>query len=144
MHTEHLQNIKPGVLLTGWIIALGVTSLIVLVFEASDIATFGPANALASLIAVVLGFLAGGFFTGFVARQAPSLHGIGVGLTSIVAWVIVNAFAALMGWPFESGGLSAGAAVGLILAQIIAAIIGALLGYNIAVRGKPGLSEDLS
>jgi hypothetical protein len=29
----------------------------------------------------------------------------------------------------------------LLLAQFAAAIVGALLGYNIALRGEPGLSE---
>jgi hypothetical protein len=29
----------------------------------------------------------------------------------------------------------------LLLAQLVAAMVGALLGYNIALRGEPGLAE---
>jgi hypothetical protein len=42
-----------------------------------------------------------------------------------------------IGWT----GLTPARAVGLLLAQIAAAVVGALLGYNVALRGKPGLSE---
>jgi hypothetical protein len=120
-----------------------VTSLVVFIFEASDTATFGAANALATIVAVIVGFAAGGFFTGFLARRAPILHGLGLGVTSIVAWVAVNAVASLAGRGFDSGGLTATGAVGIVLAQMIAAVIGALVGYNVALRGKPGLSEDI-
>jgi hypothetical protein len=69
------------------------------------------------------------------------LHGIGIGLTSLVAWVVVNVAASALldtvGW----SGLTPGVAVGLVLMQVVAAVIGALLGYNLATEGKPGLTE---
>jgi hypothetical protein len=90
-------------------------------------------------------------FAGMRAIQAPVLHGILIGLTSLLAWVIVNAIA----WGISASAaegrhtfvvsrwdtLSANATIALLFIQIAMAIIGALIGYNIALRGKPGLSE---
>lgn len=142
MHTEHLQNVRYGWVVAGWLVAIAATSLVVFIFEASGfVGTGGTRDSIASLIAVVAGFAAGGFFAGFRARRAPVLHGIGIGLASLVAWVLVNLIAATLldaiGW--ES--VSAGFAVGLVLMQVVAAVVGALLGYNLATRGKPGLGE---
>jgi len=142
MHTEHLQNVRAGLVAAGWLVALAVTSLVVFIFEAGEFAAFGAVNALATVVAVAAGFAAGGFFTGFLARRAPILHGVGMGITSIVAWVAVNAIAALTGRPFDSAGLTVTAAIGIVLVQMIAAVLGALVGYNVALRGKPGLGED--
>jgi hypothetical protein len=144
MHTEHLQNVRLSMVVAGWLVAIAVTSLVVFVFQASGFGSFGSgvADALASLIAVVVGFAAGGFFAGFRARSAPILTGAGMGITSIAAWVLVNALATGLGLG-EWTGLDATAALGLVLAQMAAAVIGALVGYNIALRGKPGLSEDI-
>lgn len=140
MHTEHLQNVTVTRVATGWLIAIAVTSLAVFVFEASGIGTAGAGamNAIASFIAVGAGFGAGGFVIGFRARRAPILHGVGMGIASIVVWAVINIVASSGDW----AGLGVTVAIGLVLAQMIAAVVGALLGYNIALRGKPGLSED--
>lgn len=142
MHTEHLQNVRYGWVIAGWLVAIAVVSIVVFIFEASGfVEGGGPRDALASLIAVIAGFAAGGFFAGFRALEAPILHGIGIGLMSLVAWVVVNLVAAtvldLAGWQ----SLTPAFAVGLVLVQVVAAVVGALLGYNVATRGKPGLSE---
>jgi hypothetical protein len=142
MHTEHLQNVSVGSVIGGWLVAIAVTSLMVFVFEASGFGTQGgTANSLATLVAGSVGFGAGGFFTGFRTRRAPVLHGIAIGLTSIVVWVAVNLVATIMGFPYDPG-LGAALAIGVLLAMISAAAIGALIGYNLVLRGKPGLSED--
>jgi hypothetical protein len=142
MHTEHLQNVRYGWVIAGWLIAIAVVSVVVFIFEASGLVGAGGArDALASLISVVAGFGAGGFFAGFRALEAPILHGVGIGLTSLVVWVAVNLIATTLldavGWQ----SLTPAFAVGLVLVQVVAAVVGALLGYNVAVRGKPGLSE---
>jgi hypothetical protein len=143
MHTEHLQNVRTTRVFTGWLVAIAVTSLLALAFagtgvlgsDATSMTTVG------SLIAVIVGFWAGGFFAGFRAIEAPILHGVGIGLTSLVVWAVLNIVVAVafrgIGWT----GLTPALAVGLMLAQIAAAVVGALLGYNVALRGKPGLSE---
>jgi hypothetical protein len=145
MHTEHLQNVTIGRVLGGWLVAIAVTSLVVLAFIASGMSSDVPtlASSVASLIAVMSGFLAGGFFVGFRARRAPILHGVAMGLVSIVAWVIANLLSELFAGSADWAGLGAAIAVGLVLAQMVAATVGALLGYNLVLRGKPGLQEDM-
>ncbi|MEO5511737.1 MAG: hypothetical protein ABIV28_07745 [Longimicrobiales bacterium] len=142
MHSEHLQNVTVGRVVGGWLVAIAVTSLVMLVLTA-----LGMSDVEAgwwSLIAVVAGFFVGGMFSGMRALQAPVLHGIAIGLTSLVAWVVVNVIAYglasgsfVLGW----ASMSATMTLALLLAQIVAAVVGALIGYNIALRGKPGLSE---
>jgi hypothetical protein len=64
-----------------------------------------------------------------------------MGLMSLVAWAGLNAVASLLfpGVVWEA--LTPGLAVALLLIQIVAAVLGALMGYNLATRGKPGLTE---
>lgn len=142
MHTEHLQNVRATRVAAGWLVAVAVTSLAALVavgFQLVDAAA--QFSTTWSLATVIVGFFAGGFFAGFRAIQAPILHGIAIGLASLVVWVVVNAIASVAFGALEWAGLTAGLAVALVLAQMVAAVIGALMGYNIALRGKPGLSE---
>jgi hypothetical protein len=142
MHTEHLQNVRGVQVLAGWLIAIAVTSLVILALvgfgvlaDAMQVSTFW------SVLAVAAGFWAGGFFAGFRALQAPILHGIGIGLMSLVVWVVVNAVFSLLLPEVDWQGLTPALAVALVLAQMAAAVVGGLLGYNIALRGRPGLSE---
>ena len=143
MHTEHLQNVGTTRVVAGWLVALAITSLVAFVFISLDLLTdeTSVANTFWSVIAVMIGFFAGGFFAGFRAIEAPILHAAGMGLTSLVAWFLLNAVAAVFfpdwGWP----SLTPQLAVGLLLAQLFAATVGALLGYNLALRGRPGLAE---
>lgn len=142
MHTEHLQNVSIGAVVGGWLVAIAVTSLMVFVFEASGFDLRGDTlDSFATLVGGSVGFAAGGFFTGFRARRAPVLHGVGIGLTSIVVWALVNVVAALAGQSYDPG-LGTTLTVGILLVMIVASALGALIGYNLAVRGKPGLSED--
>jgi hypothetical protein len=143
MHSEHLQNVSIGWVIGGWLVAVAGTSLIVFVFLASGFsATEGAANALATTIAVGAGFLFGGFFAGFRAMRAPILHGTGIGITSVVVWALVNAIAAFRPELIYRG-VGPVIVAGLMFVQFAAAMLGALVGYNVALRGKPGLREDL-
>jgi hypothetical protein len=143
MHTEHLQNVTLGRVLAGWLVAAAVTSLGALAMISAGLMTEEPtpANTWWSVMAVIIGFFAGGLFSGFRALQAPVLHAAGIGLTSLGVWVVLNALAAIFfsGWTWPS--VTAELAVGLLFTQMAAAIVGALVGYNIAVRGRPGLGE---
>ena len=143
MHTEHLQNVTLGRVAAAWLVAIAVTSLVALALISMGLLT-EESTALDtwwSALAVIAGFFAGGFFAGFRAIEAPILHAAAMGLMSLVVWFIVNALAALVftGWATES--LTAQLTIALLLAQLGAAMVGALLGYNVALRGKPGLSE---
>jgi hypothetical protein len=145
MHSEHLQNVRVIRVVTGWLVAIAVTSLIMLVLTSLGVS---DASAWWSLFAVASGFFVGGMFCGMRALQAPVLHGIAMGLTSLVAWVVLNvvvygiqASPATHSFIVIEGALTPLATAVLVLVHIVAAILGALVGYNIALRGKPGLSE---
>jgi uncharacterized protein YneF (UPF0154 family) len=143
MHTEHLQNVTMGRVLAGWLVAAAITSLAALALISmgllGDEGT--AADTLWSVVAVLVGFFAGGFFAGFRAIEAPILHAAAIGLTSLIVWFVLNAVAALVFRMWEWPSLTAEMTVALLLAQLVAAIVGALLGYNIALRGEPGLAE---
>jgi hypothetical protein len=144
MHTEHLQNVGPARVVTGWLVAAAIASLVALALLAAgvlhDDATTARAT-LWSMFAIAVGFFAGGFFAGFRAIQAPILHAVGMGLTSLGVWFLLNLLAAVFyrGWSWPV--VTPQFAVALLFVQLAAAVVGALLGYNMALRGKPGLSE---
>lgn len=143
MHTEHLQNVTAGRVVAGWLVGAAITSLAALALISMGLLTEEntAANTWWSVLAVIIGFFAGGFFAGFRAIQAPILHAAGMGLTSLVVWFVLNAFAALFFRSWEWPSLTAEMTVALLLAQLVSAIVGALLGYNVAFSGEPGLSE---
>lgn len=143
MHTEHLQNVTFGRVVAGWLVAVAVTSLAALALTAMGIMMDDAtaANTWWSVLAVAVGFFAGGFFAGFRAIQAPILHAVAIGLMTLVVWAASNAIMATLESHWEWVQTSPDVTVTLLLAQMVAAMVGALLGYNIALRGRPGLSE---
>lgn len=141
MHTEHLQNVRAVNVVSGWLVAIAVSSLLAFVFVAAGLFDSERGDVLWTTAAVLLGFVAGGYFAGFRARQAAILHGVAIGLTSLVVWFVLNALAGLFFTGFRWEGLTPRLAVGLLLAQIAAAVVGALMGYNTVLRGRPSLEE---
>ena len=143
MHTEHLQNVAAWRVIAGWLVAAAIASLVALALLSVGLLheETTAANTWWSMVAIAVGFFAGGFFAGFRAIQAPMLHALGIGLTSLVVWFLLNALAALLVPTWTWPRMTPQFAVAVLLVQMVAAIIGALLGYNIALRGKPGLSE---
>jgi hypothetical protein len=143
MHTEHLQNVSVARVSAAWLVAIAVTSLVALTLISSGLMTEDAttANTWWSVLAVVVGFFAGGFFVGIRALQAPVLHAGGVALATLVAWALLNGLGMIFFRDWSWPQLTAQLAVGLLLTQFIAATLGALIGYNVALRGKPGLSE---
>ena len=143
MHTEHLQNVAAWRVIAGWLVAAAIASLVALALLSAGLLheETTASNTWWSMIAIAVGFFAGGFFAGFRAIQAPILHALGIGLTSLIVWFLLNALAALLVPEWRWPTMTPQFAVAVLLVQMLAAIIGALLGYNIALRGKPGLSE---
>jgi hypothetical protein len=144
MHTEHLQNVSVGRVVAGWLVAAAVASLVALALLGTGIMDdeTTATNTWWSMVAIAVGFFTGGFLTGFRALQAPVLHAMAIGLTSLVAWFLLNALSTILftgtwSWPAVSPEF----AVGVLLLQFIAAALGSLIGYNVAVRGRPGLGE---
>ncbi len=142
MRTEHLQNVHLGWVTAGWLIAAAVTSLVVIALAGLGIvAPDGSMSPVWSLVAVVIGFYVGGMFTGFRSPDAPILHGIAIGIFSLVAWLVINLVVSLAlpgaGWT----GLTPLAAAAALLLQMAAAVAGALSGRAIEVRGGPDVTD---
>jgi hypothetical protein len=142
MHTEHLRNVGIVRVVAGWLVAVAIASLSLLAALGTGlIPPEANTGGWAAVLAILIGFAAGGFIAGFLALRAPILHGIAIGLTSLVA---ASAFALINGIATPGTrwtDMRAGAVVILVLLQFLAAVVGALLGYNIAIKGKPGLGE---
>jgi hypothetical protein len=144
MHTEHLQNVSVGRVVAGWLVAAAVASMVVLALLGTGLMDdeTTATNTWWSVFAVGAGFFAGGFFAGFRALQAPVLHGVGIGITSLVAWFLVTALSALLvtgGWQWPA--VTTSFTAGVLFLQFATAVLGALMGYNLATRGRPGLGE---
>jgi len=141
MHTEHLQNVGFGRVAAGWAVALAVTSFVLLFLSAFDALPLTGDDAWWSVLAAAVGFFAGGFFAGFRAMQAPILHGLAIALMTLLVWLILNV--AMFGLAGRESwqGLTPTLTLILLFVMMLAAVIGALLGYNLAVVGKPSLSE---
>ncbi|HUH12397.1 MAG TPA: hypothetical protein VMK65_04780 [Longimicrobiales bacterium] len=140
MHTEHLQNVRGGLIMGAWLIAAAVTSLLFLALASTGLLdTEDAESAMAAswtLATVGVGFFVGGFFAGFRALHAPILHGIGIGIASLVAWLGLNLLAILFdgaGWE----GLPPLLTATLLLEQMLFAVLGAWTGYRMALRDQP-------
>lgn len=142
MRTEHLQNVHLGWVTAGWLIAAAVTSLVVIVLAAMGIVgADGSPGTGWSILAVVVGFYVGGMFTGFRSIDAPILHGIAIGIFSLVAWFVLNAIvSAFMGGSRWAALTPTGTAAVLLL-QMAAAVAGAWTAHTIELRGGPDVTE---
>ena len=129
MHTEHLQNVRPSWVFFGWFVSVAVVSLIVLTLLALRIlsadATAGEAAW--GVLAIAAGFLAGGWLTGARVGAAPILHGIAMGLVSLLVWFVANLlFGEALGATTWDGNPAYYA--GMLLLQMAAAGVGAWVG----------------
>lgn len=141
MHTEHLRNVGIVRVIVGWLIAVSVASLLMLALLGFGIAPPDSTGGWAGFLAMAVGFGAGGFAVGFRALRAPILHGIAIGLTSLVAASAFAAINALMSPGTRWTDMRPSAVILLVFGQFAAAVVGALMGYNVAIRGRPGLGE---
>lgn len=141
MHTEHLQNVHPIRVATGWLVAVAVTSVVVFGFIVLGLMGGAVENdALWAVVAVAVGFLVGGWFTGVRTLEAPILHGIALGLASLVAWVILNVAVVLGFGMDEWTGLTPTSTVAVVLVQVVAAVVGCWIG----TRGSRMRSAEVS
>jgi hypothetical protein len=137
MHTEHLQNVRPSFVLFGWFVSVAVVSLFGLVLAA--VGQAGPDDSAVGVwgvVALATGFFLGGLVTGARVGVAPILHGVAIGVVSLLVWFVVNVvFGEALDATTWSDGTPAFYAGALIL-QMAAAAIGARLGS----RQSRGLS----
>ena len=129
MHTEHLQNLKPPWVLFGWFVSVAVVSLIALVLAAVGLADpDGSAMGVWGVIAIAAGFFVGGLVTGARVGAAPILHGVAMGIVSLLVWFFANlAFGETLDaetWGEDSEAFYAG----LLILQMAAATVGARQG----------------
>ena len=139
MHSEHLNNVRLGYVLIGWLVAIAVTSLILLGLIALNLINpEGDVGAGWITLAGAVGFALGGAVVGFRTGLAPILHGVMMGITTVVVWALLNAIVALFFPDFRWGVVSAPTAVNVILVQIVCAVLGTRFGYRYAVaRPQP-------
>jgi hypothetical protein len=135
MHTEHLQNVKPVTVLVSWLVAVAVTSLIMLALVGLNLIDANSPSTRAAMAAVAFGFIVGGAFAGMRSAQAPILHGIAIGLFSLVAWFVLGLFSAAL-FNGTSWDLTRDLTITALMVQIICSIVGARLGYRYAMKGN--------
>jgi hypothetical protein len=142
MYTEHLQNVRPVWVLTGWLIAAAVTSLAGLALASAGLLVAETTGGITwPALAVAVGFFTGGLFLGFRTMEAPILHGVAMGLTSLVVWVLLNMLVGVMFETVRIAALWAPLAAGLLFVQILAGIAGAATGRSMALRGTETKGE---
>src|SRR5688500_20012003 len=128
MRSEHLSNLHVGWTLTGWVVAVAVTSVVHLALTGAGLLTpAGPGEVLGSVAALAVGFFAGGAFVGLRWSDAPVLHGVAIALVSVVV--------AALGSLVAPEPMSA-VTVSSILVQLAAAVAGALFGRSLVLRGR--------
>jgi hypothetical protein len=130
MHTEHLQNVRPSWVLFGWFVSVAVVSLFGLVLAAAGLVDpdASGVGALWGVIAITAGFFLGGLVTGARVGAAPILHGVGMGLVSLLVWFFANLVFG-EGLDAETWGADSPAFyAGSLILQIAAAALGARYG----------------
>jgi len=136
MHTEHLQNVSLTRVLTGWLAGVAVTSILLLALVSAGLVGGGSrVEAFWVLLVIAVGFWAGGFSIAFRALQAPILHGVAIGITSLVAWALANLITSVSGADTWSE-LTPAMTVFLVLEQMVAAVLGTWMGYRMAFAGS--------
>ena len=143
MHTEHLQNVHPVRTLGGWLVAIAVTSVVVFGLIVLGLMGTEPEGDTGwAVLAVGVGFLVGGWFTGMRTLEAPILHGISLGLTSLVVWAVLNVVVGI-GWGTDEWtGLGSTGALLVILFQMAAGVVGCWMGTKGARMRASEVSES--
>ena len=131
MHTEHLQNVHPVRVLGGWLVSVAITAGVFFGLVMLGLMGDEPTRDTGwAITAVAVGFLVGGWFTGFRTLEAPILHGIGLGLTTLLVWAVLNVVVTVLFGRAEWAALSATDTVGLLVVQILAAVAGCWVGTS--------------
>jgi uncharacterized membrane protein len=136
MHSEHLTNVRPGLVALGWFIGAALVSGIAIALIAVGILTADTAGGTVwGVAAIAVAFFAAGWYVGFRAGAAPILYAVAMGLFSLLVWFVVNL---IPGQLLHAESWSAGPAytAGLLIVQIVAAAIGGLIASREARAGS--------
>jgi hypothetical protein len=125
MHTEHLNNLHPGWVVGGWLVAVAVTSAVYLGIVGIGLLPSGSGAVVGVLLSMAVGFYAGGLFVGVRWSDAPILHAGAITLTSIIIWFLGSLAApgSLQAWSGATPSV-----LGIILLQFAAAALGGWMG----------------
>ena len=130
MHTEHLQNVRPSWVLFGWFVSVAVISLFGLVLAAGGLVDpdASGVGGLWGVAAIAAGFFLGGLVTGARVGAAPILHGVAMGVVSLLVWFVANL---IFGEALDAetwGGDSPAFYAGSLILQMVAGALGARYG----------------
>ncbi len=125
MHTEHLNNLHPGWVVGGWLVAVAVTSAVYLAIVGIGLLPTGSGAVVGVLFAMAVGFYAGGLFVGVRWSDAPILHAVAITFLSIVVWFLGSLAApgSVQAWSGATPSV-----LGIILLQFAAAAVGGWMG----------------
>ena len=129
MHSEHLNNLHPGWAVGGWLVSVAVTSVLYLAMVGLGLVPMGALAALAVIVAMAVGFYAGGLFVGFRWSNAPILHGAAITFLSILVWFLGSLASPGSFRPWSD---SAPVVPGILLLQFIASSAGGWTGHRVA------------
>jgi hypothetical protein len=128
MHSEQLQNVRPTWIAFGWFAAASVTGLaLVALIAAGLLSPASEGGGAWVLLSVAVGFLSGGWLVGWRTGRAPLLHAVGIGLFSLVVWLLLNLFADAADLAAGSG-LTPGLTAAIVCLQVASAAAGAWYG----------------
>jgi hypothetical protein len=125
-------SIRPSWIAFGWFIAAAVAALVILGLIAVGVMSADGTRDeyLWLAVAMLVGFGVGGLFAGMRVRANPVIHGVGIGLFSLVVWVLANLLAGEpTGWTAWRA-LPTGPALALIGLQTASAVVGARIGVR--------------
>jgi hypothetical protein len=128
MPSEHLRNVRFSWVFLGWFTAVALASFSLLVIDRLGLLD-GRVGGILWGLAVMVSFLAGGFFAGYGVDAAPDYHAIGIALVSVVIWVV----AALLARALLADSVSFVSPLQpfvLLGVQALSAVLGARLGVR--------------
>lgn len=132
---ESVRSVRPGWIGFGWFVGAALTSLIVFVLTVLGlIRSEAPTEGMGVALSLLIGFVVAGFWVGTRVNAAPILHGVGMGLLSVVVWLGLNLFAGSMGTGWDA--VPAMVAVSMLALQTAASIVGARAGVRFARRAS--------
>ena len=126
---EDFRDIRPTWIAFGWFIGIALTAVAVFALTVADLMRPDtPAERMWISASLVGGFILAGFVVGARVLAAPILHGVGMGLFSLVAWVALNLFLGEPTGMTAWDAIDLPAAATLVFLQTAAAVIGTRLG----------------
>lgn len=135
--SESFRSLRPSWIAFGWFIAAALTAGILLGLTVAGILGEDAAGERVWVaVALALGFAVAGFYVGTRVNAAPILHGLGMGLFSLVVWLGLNLF---LGEPTGGAAWNAiprDAAGGLVFLLTSASVVGTRQGVRYARRHR--------